>query len=68
MYLNKSNQTMQDKYPHLSKIWQDSIAEAFIDFARAENLSFWRVSQENFIKDRISTNGQKRIYSASITA
>lgn len=43
MYLNKSNQTMQDKYPHLSKIWQDSIAEAFIDFARAENLSFWRV-------------------------
>lgn len=42
MYLNKSNQTMQDKYPHLSKIWQDSIAEAFIDFAKAENLSFWR--------------------------
>ena len=46
MYLNKSNQTMQDKYPHLSKIWQDSIAEAFIDFARAENLSFWQSNNQ----------------------
>lgn len=42
--MNQSNQTMQDKYPHLSKIWQDSTTEAFIDFARAEILSFWRVS------------------------